>query len=171
LSLPAAWLLQREGEQAGGSRKRRPPVESASPASRNGPPDADFLVEDRRRDFGHAVELTGAADDDGATAGQLIHTAGLEPAAHQLEGLLDARPDDADQDRARMWLGRVRSSSPISGTSMMSYSSLGLATARPIWVFMRSAWAKRRRQAAGDVAGDVLAADRDAVDMHEMALR
>src|SRR5206468_4334082 len=105
LSLSNGVILLGEGQEPGCSRKGRSAgriSEASEPQRATG---AHFLVEDRGRHLGYAVKLAAAANEDCPTAGQLIHTACLETAAHQLEGLLDAWPDDANQDRARNVVG------------------------------------------------------------------
>ena len=56
-------------------------------------------------ELAHAVQLAGAAGQHDAAAGELVEAASLEAVAHQLEGLLEARLDDADQHRFRHVVG------------------------------------------------------------------
>ncbi len=85
--------------------KAGPPVASASPAMRKRPADANLLVEDERGQLARARKLAGAAGQHDAAADDLVEARGFEPVAHQLEGLLEARRDDADEQRFRHVVG------------------------------------------------------------------
>ncbi len=162
-------MMEREGEQARGRRKGRPASGIRQPGKSQGTAGTHLFVENRRPDIGHAVELTGTADDHRPSAGQLIHTAGLEPVAHQFEGLLDPRTDDADQDRARDVVGPrailLADQRHVDDVVLV----VGLGDGAADLGLHALGMGKRCRQPTGDVAGDVLAADRDGVDMHQMA--
>ena len=117
----------RIGEQAGRGREGRAAGRLGQPADADRPADADLLVEDQRRPA-RARRASWQAPPVSTTRRPAILSKplALEPGAHQLEGLLEARLDDADQDRSRDrgWPARG-SSSPTSGTSIISRSSAG----------------------------------------------
>ncbi len=64
---------------------------------RCGPPDPHLLIEDEAGKLARAVQLAGAPGQHHTAAGHLVEPARLETVAHQFEGLLDARRDDADE--------------------------------------------------------------------------
>ena len=94
-------LRQREMQQPGGGRKRRTVRRLGQPLDPHRPADPDLLVEDEPGEFARPVHLAGAAGQHDAAAGDLVAAARVEPVAHQLEGLLEARRDDADEQRFR----------------------------------------------------------------------
>src|ERR1700689_4092791 len=67
--------------------------------------DADLLVENVAGQLAGARQLAGTAGQHHAAPGRLVEARGDKTVAHQLEGLLDARRDDSDQDRFRHVVG------------------------------------------------------------------
>src|SRR5882757_1800682 len=98
-------MLKRKGQQTGGSGKCRPAGRIRESCKAQRCTGTHFLVENCRRNLWNTIELAASADQDGPSAGQLIHTARLQTAAHEFERLLDTRADDADQNRARHVVG------------------------------------------------------------------
>src|SRR6266851_4419839 len=94
-------LRQGEQQQSGGGRETRAVRRFGEPADPRRTPDPDLLVEDQPGQFAGAVQLAGAAGQHHPAAGDLVEAARFEPVAHHFEGLLDARRDDADQQRFR----------------------------------------------------------------------
>jgi hypothetical protein len=74
LSLSDGVMLLREGEQTRSCGKCWPACGIRESGETQRPAGAHLLVENRARNFGHAIELAAAADQNGASAGQLIHT-------------------------------------------------------------------------------------------------
>ena len=68
-------------------------------------PDTHLFVEDKPGELAHAVKLAGATGQHQPTAGDLVRSTGLQTIAHHLEGLFDARRDDANKQRFRHMLG------------------------------------------------------------------
>ena len=94
----------------------------------------------------------------------------FQPRAHQFEGLLQPRLDDADQQRfrrrgwpARFFLADLRH---VDDLALVGGVGDGAAVQRLHPLGMR----QRRRQAARDVVGHVAAADRHAVGVDHLAV-
>src|SRR4030088_1629432 len=85
----------RRGGEGGAVRRFGEPLD----ARRS--PDPDLLVENEPGELAHAMQLAGAAGQPHAAAGNLVKAARLKPVSHHLEGLLDTRRDDADQEGFR----------------------------------------------------------------------
>src|SRR5215813_9591 len=131
---------------------------------------ADLLVEHHGGELARAGELAGAAGQHDAAAGDLVEAAGLEARAHQLEGLLEARLHDADEDRFRD-RRRLRR---VVLADLRHADHLALVGGRGDAVAVERLHAlgvdERRRQAAGDVVGDVTAADGNGVGVDHVAV-
>src|SRR5215468_2370614 len=150
-----------EGGAAGG-------LGEAADADR--PAHADLLVEHHGGELARAGELAGAAGQHDAAAGDLVEAAGLEARAHQLEGLLEARLHDADEDRFRD-RRRLRR---VVLADLRHADHLALVGGRGDAVAVERLHAlgvdERRREAAGDVVRDVCAAHRQAVGVDDVAV-
>src|SRR5262249_57709020 len=119
----------------------------------------------------------GEVDEAGAPAGAVGREAAparlggergsREPVANHFEDLLDARPDNADQLRARDELGRLVLVAIDRGyrdhVALVQTASQNAAIERLDSLGVGNACA----QSAGDIHGYVVAADRKAVAMHE----
>ena len=116
------------------------------------------------------MQLAGAAGQHDAAAGDLVEAARLEPVAHQLEGLLEARRDDADQQRFR----HVIDVAVLLLADLRHGDHLALVERRGDRAAEQRlqplGMGQRRRQAARDVVGDVHAADRDRVGEDQIAV-
>ena len=134
------------------------------------PPDADVLSEDAPRRLGEPGQLARAAGQHDALP-DLLGEAGLrEHVARHLQRLLDARPDDAGQRRARHGVRMIalvladrrdRQDVLVVGGRLQRRSVARLDALRVGEV---------GRESARDVERHVLAADRDRVGMRELAL-
>src|SRR6185437_5910780 len=92
-------LRHREMEKPRGRRKGRSVRRFGKPADMQRAADPDLFVEDQRGQFTYTMKLAGASGQHDATPGELVEAAELKPVAHEFEGLLDARGDDADEKR------------------------------------------------------------------------
>ena len=150
--------------KAGPGHRFRQPVDAARPA------DPHLLVEDLAGQLAARRGAGGAAGQHDAAAGDPVEAGVLQAGAHHLEDLLHARPDDADQHRARHLhafgaavagdrrhvdhLARVRRRRLAAAVERLDPLRLG----------------HRRRQAARQIAGDVQAAERDAVGVDQLGV-
>src|SRR6202167_5948082 len=94
-----------EMDQTRGGGEGRSPGRFGQPLDAQRTAYADLLVENVAGQFARARQLAGAAGQHHAAPGRLVEARGDETVAHQLEGLLDARRDDSDQDRFRHVVG------------------------------------------------------------------
>src|SRR6185312_13813998 len=152
---------KREMHQAGGRReggaggRRRQPGDAARHA------DTDLLVEDQRGEFAHAGELARAARQHDAAARQFVEAGTVEPVAHHVECLFEARRDDPHEIGFRYAVGRR----VLVVADLRHRDHLALVGRRGDAAALQRlhplGFEQRRRQAAHNVVGDVVAADRD----------
>src|SRR5579885_2799803 len=163
-------LAEREMQQPRRGRKGRAVRRFGEAREAQRAADADILVEDQRGQLAHPMKLAGAAGEDDAAAGDLVEAADLEAMAHQLEGLFQARRDDADEQRFRhvvdvavLLFADLRHR---DGFALVERRRDGAAPQRLHPLGM----GERGGQAAGDVVGDVAAAHRHAVGEDHVAV-
>ena len=94
-------------QQSGRDGEGRPLGRFRQTGNSERPADADRTAEDARRKFRQAGELARAAGQHHAAARLGRERRRRQPVAHHFENLLDARPDDAHQRRARHELRRL----------------------------------------------------------------
>src|SRR5262249_15832373 len=161
----------RVDEQSRRRRKRWPLGFFRQPGNAERAADANRATEDLRGELDQAGELAGAAGQDDAPARLRGERRSREPVANHFEDLLDARPDNADQLRARDELGRLVLVAIDRGyrdhVALVQTASQNAAIERLDSLGVGNACA----QSAGDIHGYVVAAARKAVAMHESAAR
>ena len=157
-------------QQAGGDREGRPLGRLRQPGDAERPADADRPVEDARGELRQAGELAGAAGQDDARARLGRERRSREAVAHHFQNFLDARLDDAHQTAraTRTAAARARRRRP-RGTVIMSRSSEPAAEHAAIERLDSLGIGDAGVQAARQVHGDVVAAEREAVGMDEAA--
>src|SRR5215472_3036060 len=84
-------------QQPGSRRKSWTAGRFGEPRDPLRPAHPHLLVENQPSEFPRAVQLASPAGKHDPAAGHFVEAARLQPIAHQLEGLLDARRDDADE--------------------------------------------------------------------------
>src|SRR5229473_6293477 len=140
-------------------RKRRAVGRFGEALDAGRPADPDLLVENEAGQFAHPMQLTGAAGQHDTPSGDLVAAARFQPLLNELECFLDARGDDADEQR----FGHMVDMAVFVFADLRNGDHFALVEGRgdgaakqrlhPLGV------GKRGRQAAGDVVGDMEAAD------------
>jgi len=132
-------------------------------------PDSHLLVEDQPGQLAHPVQLAGTARQHDPPPGDLVNAARFQPVAHQLEGLLDARRNDADEEgfRHMVHMAVFLFADRRNGDRLALVESRGDGAAEqrlhPLGV------RERGREPTGDVVGHMATTDRHRIGENQIA--